>query len=73
MAAVTPETPRACESPDLEEAGAFVGCLRQMRRLEVLRPVTVEAITTKTAATTIAMSQRTQSIRCVPFPPNACR
>ena len=35
------------------------------------RPVTAEAIITKTAATAIAMSQRTQSIPGLPFPPNA--
>ena len=62
---------RACESPDLREAGAFVGCLRQMRRLEVFRPVRVEAIMTRTAATMIATIQRTQSTPALPLPPNA--
>jgi hypothetical protein len=36
-----------------------------------LRPVTVEAMTTRTAATAIAMSQRTQSMPGLPFPPKA--
>ena len=36
-----------------------------------LRPVTVEAMTTRTAATAIAMSQRTQSMPRLPSPPNA--
>lgn len=35
------------------------------------RPVTAEAIMTSTAATTIAMIQRTQSMPGLPFPPNA--
>jgi hypothetical protein len=40
-------------------------------RVVVLRPVTVEVKTTSTAATAIAMSQRTQSIPGLPFPPKA--
>jgi hypothetical protein len=40
-------------------------------RVVVFRPVTVEAITTSTAATAIAMSQRTQSIPGLPLPPKA--
>jgi hypothetical protein len=39
--------------------------------LDVLLPVTVEAITTKTAATTIATIQRTQSTPEVAPPPKA--
>jgi len=35
------------------------------------RPVTADAIITKTAATAIAISHRTQSIPGLPFPPNA--
>jgi hypothetical protein len=35
------------------------------------RPVSAEAIMTKTAATPIAISHRTQSIPGLPFPPNA--
>ena len=34
-------------------------------------PVTAEAIMTSTAATTIAMSHRTQSMPALPLPPNA--
>ena len=40
-------------------------------RLAVFRPVTVEAITTSTAATMIATIHRTQSIPGLPWPPNA--
>ena len=39
--------------------------------LDVLRPVTVEAMTTSTAATATATIQRTQSIPALPFPPKA--
>lgn len=40
-------------------------------RFVVLRPVTVDAMMTKTAATTIATIQRTQSMPGLPFPPKA--
>jgi len=40
-------------------------------RLAVFLPVTVEAMTTKTAATTMATIQRTQSIPSVVSPPKA--
>jgi hypothetical protein len=40
-----------------------------VRRAPILA-VNVEAIMTNTAATTIAMSQRTQSIPGLPSPPN---
>ena len=40
-------------------------------RLDVFLPVTVEAMITKTAATTMATIQRTQSIPSLPFPPKA--
>jgi hypothetical protein len=40
-------------------------------RLPRLRPVSVEAIITSTAATAIAISQRTQSMPGLPSPPNA--
>ena len=41
------------------------------RTVERLRPVTVEAITTSTAAHAMATIQRTQSMPSLPFPPNA--
>ena len=37
----------------------------------VLRPVTVEAMTTRTAAVRIATIQRTQSMPLEPSPPNS--
>ena len=40
-------------------------------RLPVLRPVSVEAMTTRTAATAMATNQRTQSTPALPLPPNA--
>jgi hypothetical protein len=42
-----------------------------IQTLVVFRPVTVEAMTTSTAATAIAISQRTQSIPALPLPPKA--
>ena len=47
------------------------GLVCPIQTLVVLRPVTVEAMTTSTAATAIAISQRTQSIPGLPLPPKA--
>ena len=55
--------------PGLPEGGP--GPLLRYRARERDRPVTAEAIITKTAATAMAMSHRTQSIPGLPFPPNA--
>ena len=40
-------------------------------RLPVFRPVTVDAIITRTAATMMATIQRTQSMPALPLPPKA--
>jgi hypothetical protein len=50
-----------------KESGWGYTCVRRAPILAV----SVEAMTTNTAATTIAMSQRTQSIPGLPSPPNS--
>ena len=55
--------------PGLPEGGP--GLLLRYRARDRDRPVTAEAIITRTAATAMAMSHRTQSIPGLPFPPNA--
>ena len=65
------ESPRAYRGsrPGLPEGGP--GPLLRYSARERDRPVTAEAIITRTAATAMAMSHRTQSIPGLPFPPNA--
>ena len=47
------------------------GCSDQNFSFFLLRPVTVEAMTTRTAATAMATIHRVQSMPALPLPPNA--
>jgi hypothetical protein len=57
-------------SPTRTGVGLGGGVLVQMR-LEVFLPVSVDAITTRIAATTMATIQRVQSMPGLPLPPKA--